>query len=127
VIPIRAVGGAVGKFGWKGLAKIGGSHTWSATGKWLTRTGWRQFAGQELHHWLVPRKTWGKLIPDAIKNQPWNLLGMPDDLGVLHDAIHGTGKLEMGIAGRLWYGSPLWAKGLLGSGVGRAIDAFFDN
>ncbi len=125
-VPLRAVVGAGWKFGVKGVVKFGGSHTWGATKKWLIKGGWREFKGQEFHHWLIPQGGWGKHVPEWIRNQPWNLMRMPDDLGKFHDSIHGTGEFAKGLIGRLWHGSPTWAKALLGSGAGRDIDALFN-
>jgi RHS repeat-associated protein len=116
VIPIRAAAGAAGKGLWKC-----GSHTWKATSKWLTKTGWREFKGQEMHHWLVPQGGWGGKVPDAIKNQPWNLMPMSD--AAFHDALHGGGEYAMTFMERMWYGTPTSAKALGFSVGGRVLDA----
>ncbi|MCO6399594.1 MAG: hypothetical protein J5I99_00005 [Verrucomicrobia bacterium] len=80
----------------------------------MGKTG-RAEAGQEVHHWAIPQGRWGKNVPDAIKNQPWNL--MPMESLELHDALHGAG--ELGEFGRFMYGSPDWFKALLISEYGR--------
>ena len=101
VIPIRAAAGAVSKGVWKC-----GSHTWSATSKWLTKCSWREFKGQEMHHTFIPRNDWGKNVPDWLKNQPWNLMPMKNQ--VFHDAVHGVGDAPFNLGQRLWYGMPTW-------------------
>jgi RHS repeat-associated protein len=99
VVPIRAAIGAAGKGVWKA-----GSHTWGATSKWLTKTGWREYKDQEVHHWAIPQNTWGSNVPEWFKNQPWNLMPTPNDL--FHDALHGVGENSFNFAERLWYGTP---------------------
>ena len=90
-IPLRSLGDAVGKGLWKT-----GSHTWDATRKWLTKCKWREFPGQEAHHWAIPRSGWGSFVPDWLKNQPWNLTWMPDR--TFHNALHGIGKSRSTLA-----------------------------
>jgi RHS repeat-associated protein len=122
VFLLKSLATAAGKVGIEGLAKLSGSNTWSATSKWLTKTGWREFPGQQFHHWLIPQSGWGELVPDIIKNQPWNLMGMPEGLAgdVFHDAIEGKGSEAMGLLGRLWNGSPTWAKVFGADAAGKA-------
>ncbi|HTM09324.1 MAG TPA: RHS repeat-associated core domain-containing protein, partial [Verrucomicrobiae bacterium] len=115
VFLVKAAGSAVGKGIWKF-----GSHTWPATSKWLTNTGWREFAGQPMHHWMIPQNEWGTYIPNAIKNQPWNVMGMPDH--IFHNAVHGLGENAFGPIGRLWYGTPGWFKAGTFSTLGRAAN-----
>jgi hypothetical protein len=103
----------------KGIWKIG-SHTWSATSKWLTSTGWREFTGQPMHHWAIPQGEWGRYIPDTIKNQPWNLMNMPDR--AFHNALHGIGRTPFSFAERLWYGTPAWFRAGVFSTLGRETD-----
>ena len=101
----------------KGALKVG-SHTWTATSKWLTKTGWREFKGQEMHHWAIPQGGWGRNIPDAIKNQPWNLMGTPSS--EFHQALHRYG--EMNALQRAWYGTPTWSKAGAFSTAGRGAN-----
>lgn len=110
---VRSAVGAVGKGIWKS-----GSHSWSATQKWLTKRGWREYPGQELHHWFFNRNQGiGRHVPNAVKNQPWYLIGMPRDTQI-HRAIHGDGLLKYRYDLRLWYGIPHWLKTLsLSSGA----------
>jgi RHS repeat-associated protein len=108
---------AIGKLGLKGLVKVGGSHTWDATSKWATKTGLREYSGQHLHHAIIAQNSkLGKLIPEAIKNQPFNLkpVRCHEKLGLtsqqMHNAIHGKGPIKFNKAARLWYGTPDWTK-----------------
>ncbi len=111
----------VWKVGMKGLFKFGGSHTWDATRKWLARSGWREFRGQPFHHWFIEqRSAIGKLVPNVVKNQPWNLMPLRSVLE--HEMIHG-GHGASGLYG-LWYGTPDWAKLAAVSTGGRVADAF---
>jgi len=115
---IKSLATAVGKVGVRGLAKTTGSHTWDATRKWMSRQGWRDFPGQEFHHWAIPQSGWGEAVPDVIKNQPWNTMKMTSEE---HTALH-----QMDGFDRLWNGAPNWAKvagadaaGKLGNLAGR--------
>ncbi|MCC6629870.1 MAG: hypothetical protein IT340_21030 [Chloroflexi bacterium] len=103
----------------RGAWKMGG-HSWSTTRRWLAQTGRVRFPGQEIHHWLIPRKAGlGKQVPNAIKNQPWNLVGMPRNPAI-HDAIHGGGDLKhYQIPLTMWFGTPHWLKAGGISGGGR--------
>jgi RHS repeat-associated protein len=119
VFLVKSLVTAAGKVGVEGLAKLAGSNAWGATRSWLAREGWTEFAGQQFHHWLIPQRTWGTVVPDIIKNQPWNLMRMPEGAAgqALHTMLHGgvTGAGEsMNMAQRLWFGSPGWAKVLTG-------------
>jgi RHS repeat-associated protein len=108
----------------KGLFKIGGSHTWKQTSKWLTTTGWREFKGQPFHHWLIPQSGWGEVVPDVVKNQPFNLMGIAgedaDAARAMHNAIEGKGPQAMNLPERLWNGSPFWFKNALGHALSLA-------
>ena len=84
-----------------------GSWAWNAVRKRLGNVGFAK-PGQHVHHWLIPRNGWGKCIPDFIKNRTWNLMPMPSQ--IFHNAIEGKGLEAMGLLGRLWFGSPTWAK-----------------
>ena len=119
VFLIKSIATALTKGAWKF-----GSHTWGATRSWLTRTGWAEFPGQQFHHWFFHQNEGiGRYIPDAIKNQPWNLIGMPADRAY-HQALHGGGRLRAySIPIKLWYGNPHWLKSGIFSGMGRALDS----
>lgn len=84
----------------------GGSHAWHVTRHWYGKTRGLE-RGTHVHHWLIQRGGfWGKHLPDWIKNQPWNLMPMPQ---ARHIRVHGWGGLR-----RFWYGTPHWAKATLG-------------
>lgn len=99
----------VAKAGIKGAVKSGGSHTWGATRKWMGKNGLLE-PGQHGHHGMIPRGGWGKIVPDSIKNQPWNITAMPTP--VVHGRIHGpyAGLPQYGRVERYWRGTPDWAK-----------------
>ena len=72
--------------------------------------------GTPVHHWLIPQGTWGKFVPAWIKNRELNLMVPPAgyqnalDGRLWHQGLHGQGNYALGLVGRLWHGSPLWAK-----------------
>jgi hypothetical protein len=119
--------GKLGTVGLKGVAKWTGSHTWSATSKWLAKVGLRDAPGQVFHHWLIPRNQWGKKVPEFIKNQPWNLLKYTDDTysgataRMLHNAVEAKGTFRLTSSQRFVYGTPNWAKHLPSSAVGHGV------
>ncbi len=118
IVPVRSATTGLAKGGWKS-----GSHTWNATRKWLNKC-WREFKGQEMHHWAIPREGWGANIPEWLKNQPWNLTGMPNE--VLHDALHGFGQAPFSFGERLWFGTPDWFKASAFSLGGREANWMFN-
>lgn len=93
----------------KGGAKLAGSHSWKITRRWMGDQGMLS-KGQHGHHGIIPRGGWGKHIPDAVKNQPWNITAMPN--AVTHGRIHGSykGQPQYGQIERYWRGAPDWAK-----------------
>lgn len=93
------------------------SWKWGNVSSSLKRPKWGLGTpGQDLHHWLIPSNTWGSVVPNRIKNQPWNLMSMRSQSW--HRSIHGVGREPLSLPSRLWHGSPNWAKvGALGSGV----------
>ena len=70
--------------------------------------------GQEGHHWAVPQNTWGKNVPDWIKNQPWNIKPMPE--GKAGAEMHGRmrnsykGKPKFNAVEQYVHGTPTWFK-----------------
>lgn len=64
------------------------------------------------------------MVPDFIKNQPWNIMKMPEGAAgdILHDAIHGKGPDAMDPLGRLWNGTPPWSKVLGADASGKAAN-----
>ena len=94
---------ADGAFAWKA-----GSNTWGATRKWLAKDVWDLQKGQEVHHWLIEqRSTIGKMVPNWIKNQPWNLNPMSSN--AFHDFLHNLDPLT-----RTLLDAPGWAQGAAG-------------
>jgi hypothetical protein len=96
-----AVTGAIGKGPtaavWKNVrAKMG-------------REGMLSF-GQHGHHWLIPQNGWGKIVPDVVKNHPFNIVGMPSR--EVHGRIHGSfkDKAQYDALHRWWHGTPAGAK-----------------
>lgn len=71
------VGGGIVNGALKGAFrfKTVGSHTWGATRSWMNSRGIMTLrSGQHRHHWLFERNQGiGRFVPDAIKNQPWNI------------------------------------------------------
>jgi len=124
----------IGKVGIKGLVKVSGSHSWSATKSWMTRQGWREYRGQPFHHWMLEQNEGiGRNAPNWLKNQPWNLKGIPQSLAQrygarpidIHNAIHGDSRvLQFNQLQRLYYGTPDWLKPLGGSVLGRGVNQF---
>lgn len=119
IVPVRSATTGLAKGGWKF-----GSHTWDAVRKWLTRKGWRECPGQPVHHWGIPREGWGSNIPDWLKNQPWNIMGVPDR--EFHNALHGVGRNPFTFGERLWYGTPDWLKAGAFSFGGREANWMFN-
>ena len=131
VFLVKSLATAVGKVGIEGLAKLGGSSVWRTSVRpWLTEVGWAEFKGQQFHHWLVPQSGWGRMVPNGIKNQPWNLVRMPE--GAAGQALHtmlrggtwGAAGDTMSMAERLWFGSPTWSKILLANSLLRGTAAY---
>lgn len=93
----------------KGGAKLAGSHTWKQTRKWMGEQGMLA-PGQHGHHGIIPRGGWGKAVPDAVKNQPWNITAMQTP--EIHGRIHGRykGQPQFNIVQQYRYGTPNWAK-----------------
>jgi hypothetical protein len=114
--------GAAAKGVAKGAFKLG-SHTWNATRKWYGQARGLE-AGTPVHHWLIERgSAIGRQVPDAIKNQPWNLMPMRSQ--AFHNQVHGWGPDGFNAAGRLWYGTPGWAKAGAFSTTGHGAEAFW--
>jgi RHS repeat-associated protein len=91
-----------------------GSNTWGATRKWLGQKLWDLEKGQEVHHWFIDQgSAIGKMVPNAIKNQPWNLNPMPSK--AWHDTLH-----ELDPITRTLLGAPGLAQG---TGVGAGVAA----
>jgi hypothetical protein len=100
----------------KGALKTG-SNTWSATRKWYGQA-YDVAKGTPVHHWAIPQNGWGKVVPNWIKNQPWNL--MPMESPEFHRAVHGVGTHAFNALERIWYGTPAWSK-VMGISVGTRV------
>jgi hypothetical protein len=111
VFLVKSIGTAIGKGAWKL-----GSHSWSATRRWLGQAGYAE-AGQPVHHWAVSQATAKQYGLEAITNQPWNL--MPMSSQAFHQSLHGVGPNAFGPVGQFWYGTPIWFKTTIVSGSGR--------
>ena len=78
--------------------------------KWMGKKGYLA-RYQHGHHWALSRNEGlGRYVPDAIKNQPWNIKPMPSPK--VHGRIHGpyAGQKQFNLAQRYWYGTPAWSK-----------------
>jgi RHS repeat-associated protein len=106
------------KFGWKA-----GSHTWSATRKWLGREGAAE-PYQHVHHALISQNGWAKGRFESVKNQWWNLKPLEPADGFTMDEWHKMveGK-RPGLDGfdRAWHGSPDWTKPMAASAAGKGV------
>jgi len=111
VFLVKAAATGIAKGAWKV-----GSHSWRATRAWMGKTG-RAKARQQVHHWAIPQGRWGRHVPNALKNQPWNLMPMKNSL--FHQSVHGIGRTPFGPVEQLIYGTPSWFKALLISEYGR--------
>lgn len=103
VFLVKSIGTAVGKGAWKL-----GSHSWSATSKWMTKNG---YTGVK-HHWAISQKFAKQHGLEAIANQPWNIklfvnqaTHMTLGHGQTYKGVQGAGAL-----GQAWYGTPTWFK-----------------
>src|SRR5690606_2148243 len=72
VFLVKSIAIGLGKGAWKA-----GSHSWSATRKWMGKRGYAE-AGQPVHHWAVPQATAKKYGVEGLTNQPWNLMTFPN-------------------------------------------------
>jgi RHS repeat-associated protein len=115
VFLVKSLATTAGKVGVEGLVKVSGSHTWDATRKWVAREGWRDFSGQAFHHWAIPQNGWGRIVPDVVKNQPWNIMKLSPEA---HTELH---QME-GLA-RVWNGTPTWFKVAVFDASGKAANA----
>lgn len=118
VFLVKSIATGVGRGAWKA-----GSHSWSATRKWMSKKGYAK-PGEPVHHWAVHQATAKKYGIEAVTNQPWNLMTFPNQS--LHmQAGHGMnylGQPGYGIMGQFWYGTPTWFKsGIISSGE-RVVD-----
>lgn len=103
---VKSIATGIGRGAWKL-----GSHSWSATRKWMMKKGYAG-AGEPLHHWAITQATAKKYGIQSVANQPWNLLKLSNQS--LHmRAGHGMnylGQPGYSALGQIWYGTPTWAK-----------------
>ncbi|MCH7226505.1 hypothetical protein, partial [Haloferula sp. A504] len=75
------------------------------------------FSALENAHELVPRQGIGRFFPEWFKNQPWNLVPIPElvrggrtySSKAVHLAVHGRSRqLSLAWYERFWYGTPKW-------------------
>jgi len=78
---------------------------------------------QHGHHWFVPQNGWGKSISKKIKNQPWNIMAMPDEVthGRLHHRVGDSPRFNA--LERYWHGTPNWWKALTGAPAAHGVMA----
>ncbi|MDP3658599.1 hypothetical protein [Phenylobacterium sp.] len=102
------------------VLRPGVSTSWKAVRGRMGKEGYLQ-PYQHGHHALIPNNGWGKAIPDAIKNHPLNIKGMPNR--EVHGRIHGSykSKLQYSIPERYYYGTPAWVKAGSASAVGHPV------
>jgi hypothetical protein len=134
-IPLKAVGGAIAKGGFRLAPAVWRTKPWEAAKgikgarQWMTDIGFAR-PGQPVHHWAIPQGDWGKKVPGELKNQLWN--AKPTEDAVQHGRIHGPYTVngvrmpEFNDLEKLWYGTPDWFKALqvsipghLGTAAGR--------
>lgn len=117
VFMVKSIATGLGRGAWKL-----GSHSWSATRKWMMKKGYAG-AGEPLHHWAITQATAKKYGVQSIANQPWNLLKFSSQS--LHmRAGHGMnylGQPGYNALGQFWYGTPTWFKAGAFSTVGHGV------
>lgn len=100
------------------------STNFAAVSQRMTRAGTSMVdrsVGEQLHHWFIPNNGWGKYVPNAIKNQPWNLNAIPKNS---HQFIHGNSPIgyKYSALKSIYYQTPNWAKAVgIGGVLGGSI------
>ena len=119
VSDLALVKGALTSIG-KGAVKVAGSHVWhtphwekvQGARTWMREKGYLK-PGQIGHHGIIPQNGWGKVVPEYIKNQPWNIKALDP---VTHRRIHGRPTIDgvtlprFNRVERIWHGTPSWTK-----------------
>lgn len=107
-------------------------YAWKKVRSWMGERG-DLLPRQPGHHWLIPQKEWGSSVPDWVKNQPWNIKGMPNQ--TVHNQVHGHYRnppkkpstmvrpRPFNPAERYWYGTPAWSKVGTAGAVGHPVGA----
>ena len=125
---VHTIAKAVGKSGLKGAMFV----LKGAAGDSAKATAWKSVRAkmgkhgllekyQHGHHWLIPQR-WEK-VPEAIRNHPANIKGMPS--AEIHGRVHGRykGQPQFGLLGQYWHGAPHWSKAATGSIIGHPVAA----
>lgn len=125
VFLVKSLVVGAGKIATRQAIKMG-STSWGATGKWLRKKGFKE-AGEHAHHWLITQggkgkltvtgilnEQWGRFVPTWFKNQPWNLIPVPD---AIHTILHKKGLYPF--IYKMYYGTPQWSKSFLLYFLGR--------
>jgi hypothetical protein len=125
---VKAASKQGSKIGLSGLAKD--PNVWRLARKRMVENGYLA-KGQDGHHWLIPQNGWGKEIPTAIKNQPWNIKPMPNsEIGkAMHGritnayTINGVRKERFNALDRYIVGTPTWWKTVNVGAIGHPAGA----
>lgn len=116
-----------------GLVRAAEPYAWKNARKRLGKDGYLE-KGQHGHHWLIPQKgRLGEMVPEKIKNHPWNIMPMPNNKQGIqqHDLLHhGLGKKgspdrveRYPPLKRYYYGTPTWAKAANVGAIGHPAGA----
>lgn len=115
--PIKATWKLLGPRAWHVAPRVGvGARKWMATNGLIG-------AKEVGHHAYIPQRGWGKRVPDAIKNQPWNIKALDP---ITHRRVHTRATVVGGMLPRFnalerfWHGTTPFAKGLV---AGTIFDA----
>lgn len=105
-------------------------YLWDHARKRMVQNGYLQ-KGQDGHHWLIPQNGWGKRVPTAIKNQPWNIKPMLNSAEgkAMHGRItnaytlNNERKERFNALGRYIVGTPTWWKAVNAGAIGHPVGA----
>lgn len=121
VFLVKSITTGIGRGAWKL-----GSHSWSATRKWMMKKGYAG-AGEPLHHWAITQATAKKYGIQSIANQPWNLTKFPNQVSHMRWA-HGKAYPSVGLGSipgwQLLYpvsSTPTWFKAGAFSTIGHGV------
>jgi hypothetical protein len=104
------------------IGEAAAAQTWKRVSAKMRDEGMLE-AGQHGHHWFVPQKGWGKIVPDVIKNHPINIMAMPDTATHMRITGRYKGLPRFNPFERYWYGTPTWSKVATVDAVGHPIAA----
>ena len=107
-------------------------NAWRYVRKRLGNQGFMQ-PKQIGHHWAIPQKGWGEVVPNFLKNHPLNIKPMPPERLAsfqTHNSIHGGFTTKpYGPIEKYVRGTPAWFKAVNAAVVGHpvgAATAYFD-